>query len=113
MENKYPFNIMWSEEDGEFIATCSAFPRLSAFGETEEEALKEGKVALQLFIDACVQQGIPLPEPQMVQDYSGQVRLRLPKYLHREAARHAETEGVSLNTFFVDAIAMRVGAESR
>lgn len=103
---------MWSEEDGEFVATCNAFPRLSAFGETEEEALKEGKIALKLFIEACLSQGIPLPEPQVVQEYSGQVRLRLSKYLHQQAARRAEAEGVSLNTFFVDAIAMRVGAET-
>ena len=99
MENKYPFNIMWSEEDGEFLATCNAFPRLSAFGETEEEALKEGKLVLKLMIDACILQGIPLPEPQMVQNFSGQVRLRLPKYLHQQSARRAEAEGVSLNTF--------------
>jgi len=112
MDTKYPFNITWSEDDGEFVATCSGFPRLSAFGETEEEALKEGKIALQLFIEACIAQGIPLPEPQVVHDYSGQVRLRLSKYLHQQAARRAEIEGVSLNTFFVDAIAMRVGAEN-
>ncbi len=24
------FGIVWSEEDGEFMATCSAFPGLSA-----------------------------------------------------------------------------------
>lgn len=102
---------MWSEEDQEFIFTCNAFPRLSAFGETEEEALKEGKIVLKLFIDACILQRIPLPKPQVVHAYSGQVRLRLPKELHQRAAHRAEIEGVSLNTFFVDAIAMRVGSE--
>ena len=41
--NKYPINIVWSEDDGEYLATCASFPGLSAFGETEEEALKEAK----------------------------------------------------------------------
>jgi len=35
MVNRYSFNIEWSEEDEEYIATCPAFPGLSAFGETE------------------------------------------------------------------------------
>jgi hypothetical protein len=41
MANRYSFNIEWSDEDEEYIATCPAFPGLSAFGETEEEALSE------------------------------------------------------------------------
>jgi len=50
MNNRYPFNIEWSEEDQEYVATCPAFPGLSAFGESEEEALREGKIALEGFM---------------------------------------------------------------
>ena len=60
---KYPFNIVWSEEDGEYMATCPSFPGLSAFGETEEEALHEAKIALELFIKSYKERGISLPKP--------------------------------------------------
>lgn len=109
-ENKYSFNIAWSEEDGEFVATCPAFPGLSALGETEAEALAEAKIALGLFIKTCEARGIPLPEPQVAQDYSGQLRARLPKSLHRQAAQMAEADGISLNQFIVNAVAAKVGA---
>ncbi len=109
--NKYPFNIAWSEEDGEFVATCPAFPGLSALGETEEEALAEAKIALGLFIKTCDERGIPLPEPQTAREYSGQTRLRISKTLHRLAAERAEEEGESLNQYLAGAIQMRVAGE--
>ncbi len=61
---RYAFNIVWSKDDREYIATCSSFPRLSAFGETEEEALDEAKIAHDLFIESYKEQEIPLPKPK-------------------------------------------------
>jgi antitoxin HicB len=43
--------------------------------------------------------------------YSGKVNLRMPKSLHRDLARRAEEEGVSLNQFMVVALARAVGEE--
>lgn len=60
--NEYSFNIVWSEDDGEYVATCPSFPGLSAFGTTKEKALEEGKIALGLFIETYQEHGIPLPE---------------------------------------------------
>lgn len=101
--NKYPFNIAWSDEDEEYVATCPAFPGLSAYGATEQEALAEGKVALGLFVESCRERGIPLPEPQVAQVYSGQTRVRFPKTLHRQLAEKAESEGMSLNLVILNA----------
>lgn len=61
-DTKYTFQVKWSQEDGEYMATCSAFPGLSAFGPTEDEALEEGKIALAGFIETYKAQGISLPE---------------------------------------------------
>lgn len=111
MDNKYPFNIAWSEEDQAYLVTCPAFPGLSAFGGTEEEAVSEAKVALGVMIEACRKKKVPLPEPRSVGTYSGQTRLRLSKTLHRLAAAMAEAEGVSLNQYIVDALVARVTGE--
>ena len=44
-------------------------------------------------------------------EYSGKVNLRMPRSLHRDLARRAEEEGVSLNQFMVVALARAVGEE--
>jgi|ERR1051326_841898 predicted RNase H-like HicB family nuclease/RNA-binding protein YhbY len=111
MDKRYSFNIEWSEEDQEYIATCPAFSGLTAFGETEEEALSEAKIALQGFIETCKEQNIPLPEPQLRETYSGQFRVRLPKTLHRQAAQFAAADGISLNQLVISAVEGRVGAK--
>src|SRR6267142_4840701 len=111
MVNKYSFNIAWSEDDQEYVVTCPAFPGLSALGETEEEALAEAKVALNLFIQTCQEKGITLPEPQVVDGYSGQFRVRLPRSLHRQAAQLAATDGMSLNQLVISAVEARLGAK--
>ena len=68
MVNEYPFSITWSEGDGEYIAKCPPFPGLSAYGATEEEALAEAKVALEIFLQIYESEGIPLPEPTKPQE---------------------------------------------
>lgn len=106
--NKYSINLFWSDEDGGYIAVSPEFPGLSAFGKTAEKAIAEAQVALELFAATYEEEGLSLPEPQVVQRYSGQTRLRLPKSLHRQAAQIAEVEGISLNQLIVDAINTRV-----
>lgn len=108
---KYGFRIVWSDEDGGYVATSPEFSGLSAFGETQEEALAEAKTAQDLFIEDMRERGEDLPSPLTASEFSGQTRLRLPKSLHRLATELASTEGVSLNQFIVEAISQKIGAE--
>ena len=103
-ERRYDFSLRWSEEDAAFLATCSSFPDLSAFGSTPEEALAEARVVLEMLIEEYRDEGVPLPEPHSYTPHSGQVRLRMPKSLHRSLAERAEREGVSLNTLMVSVL---------
>lgn len=100
MENKYSINIFWSEEDDCFVAIIPDFPNLSAFGDSYEDAIADAKQVLHMAVESLERDGIPLPQPKYhkLQAYSGQVRLRMPKSLHRELSTSAENEGVSLNT---------------
>ena len=106
--NNYKFDLAWSVEDEGYIATCPEFVGLSAFGETANEALAEAQVALKLFIETYKEKGIALPEPKTAQDYSGQIRLRLPKSLHGQAAKAAAEDGISLNQLITLAVQARV-----
>ena len=111
--SKYPINIGWSEEDGEYMATCTSFAGLSAFGETEEEALREAKIALDLFIESYKERGIRPPAPPRNATYSGQLRLRLSKSLNERAALMASKDGVGLNQYINNALNREVSGEER
>ena len=108
---KYSRHIFWSDEDGGFIATCPEFPNLSGFGESEQEALSELGVALELAIETYQEEGWSLPEPEKVPSFSGQFRLRVPKTMHAQLSRRAEGEGVSLNTLVVTYLGQALGRE--
>lgn len=109
--NRYSFHIEWSNEDQEYIATCPAFPGLSAFGETEEKALKEAKIALAGFIETYKANNMLLPAPKLRESVSGKFQLRLPKTLHHLAVRLAHLDGVSLNSYIADAVRGKVAGD--
>jgi len=104
---EYGFNLLWSDEDAGFIATCADFPGLSAFGETADEALAEASIALELHIETLQEEGRELPEPTKIAEHSGQVRLRMPKSLHGALVKNAKEECVSLNTWLVTILSER------
>jgi predicted RNase H-like HicB family nuclease len=63
IEMQYVIEIFYSEEDRGYIAVVPELLGCSAFGETEEEALKEIKVAIELWIDAAKKEGRKIPKP--------------------------------------------------
>ena len=104
--NTYSISIHWDESEEEFIATSKEFPYLSGIADTKEEALD--------ILDDCIQGGLEMlaedkdipPQPYCMPEYSGNIRLRLPKSLHKLLAEMSEFEGVSLNQFMVTLLAM-------
>ncbi len=49
--NNYAIEIFYSEEDEGYIAVAPELPECSAFGETQEDALKEIKIAIKLLFE--------------------------------------------------------------
>jgi predicted RNase H-like HicB family nuclease len=105
--NKHAVSIKWSDEDNGFVATIPGIKALSAFGATREEALSELRIAAEAYIEALEAAGKPMPLPEKVTPYSGQLRLRMPKSLHTALSREAEDEGISLNTYIVTLLSER------
>ena len=105
--DKYSINVAWSDEDDCFVAKVPEFPGLSAFGDTKAEAMSEAEIALSGFLKVYDEDGCPLPEPHKVKEFSGQIRIRIPKSLHEELSRLARQEGVSLNTIIVSLLSER------
>jgi predicted RNase H-like HicB family nuclease len=107
--DKYSVCVKWSDEDEGFIATVPEFRGLSAFGKTQQDALAELVVAADAYLESWLASGRPLPLPEKVSAYSGQLRLRMPKALHARLAESARNQGVSLNTYLVSLLSERQG----
>lgn len=60
----YAIEIFYSEEDDGFIAIVPELPGCSAFGRTEEDALREVKIAMQLWLETAKEIGREVPAPQ-------------------------------------------------
>ena len=61
--NKYAIEIFFSEEDKGYIAIVPELPGCSAFGKTEEKALEEIKIAMELWLETAEKEGKKLPKP--------------------------------------------------
>jgi len=99
--SKYSFSLIWSEDDQGYIATVPEFPNLSAFGETQKEALQEAQIVLNGFIEEFQESDEKLPEANTISKYSGQTRLRMPKSLHAQLVKDAQEDNHSLNSHIV------------
>jgi predicted RNase H-like HicB family nuclease len=62
--NSYHINIFYSKEDDGYIADIPDLKHCSAFGETEEEALREVLVAKQAWLEVAKSERKPIPEPR-------------------------------------------------
>jgi predicted RNase H-like HicB family nuclease len=56
-------HVDYDLEEREYVALCSEFPHLSAFGESPTEALADLDVALEAAVDVHRDEGWPIPEP--------------------------------------------------
>ena len=61
--HKYAIEIFYSEEDEGYIAVVPELPGCSAFGETEEGALEEVKIAIELWLETARKEGRKIPKP--------------------------------------------------
>lgn len=110
--DKYSISIQWSDEDKGYIATVPELKGLSAFGISKEDALNELQVAKEAYLDVFKEDGCELPEPDLLKNYSGQFRLRLPKSNHAYLSNKAVKEGVSLNTLIISLLSQVSNNES-
>jgi predicted RNase H-like HicB family nuclease len=97
--------------DGTYFAEVLEFPGCFAEGQSPDEAYKNLEKVAESWIEAALDQGQEIPAPFATHDFSGRIALRIPRSIHKQAAKFAEMDGTSLNQFFLTAVAARVGAE--
>ena len=106
----YRLEVYEDPEDGAWVAEVPDLPGAMAAGETPTEAISGVEDAIGAWIDAAHDDGRQVPAPRPVDDqFSGRFVVRVPRSLHRRLVTEARRDGVSLNTYCVNALAQAVG----
>ena len=97
----YRLEIVEDQEEGGYVVSYPDLPGCITCGDTIEDAMNNAKDAKKAWIEAALEEGIEINEPDSIEDYSGQFKLRIPRSLHRSLAEHSQREGISMNQYCV------------
>jgi predicted RNase H-like HicB family nuclease len=103
---RYPIEVQ-AGEHGYFV-THPDLDGCMAEGGTLEEAVASLADSRELWIEARLDGGYPVPEPA-AESYSGRISLRMTPELHGQLARIADRRGVSLNLLLNSVLATYAG----
>lgn len=101
MKLRYRMEIIEDPDEGGYVVSFPDLKGCVTCGETIEDALKNAKEAKKEWLMAAVEDNYPIPEPDDLEKYSGQFKLRMPRSLHRQLAEHSRREGISMNQYCV------------
>jgi antitoxin HicB len=105
----YPFEIrpLSKEDGGGYVITFPDLPGCGSDGATPEEAIKNGRDALESWLAVAHEFGDKIPGPFATA--SGRFVQRVPRSLHAQLIARAKAEGVSLNTLIVSLVSQGLG----
>ena len=107
----YPFEVrpLSKEEGGGYSIYFPDLPGCWSDGATPEEAIENGRDALQSWLAVAQEFGDDIPRPFSA--VSGRFVQRVPRSLHARLIARAKAEGVSLNTLVVSLVSQGIGKQ--
>lgn len=93
----YRVEVIPDEEEGGYAFRIPELPGCITTANTLEEGFRLLDDAKKVWISTCLEDGISVPEPSRLEEYSGQFKLRIPKSLHKQLAQRSNEEGISMN----------------
>lgn len=106
----YRMEIVEDPDEGGFVVSFPDLPGCITCGETVESAVANAQDAKRAWLEAALADGIAIREPDDLENYSGQFKLRIPKSLHKSLTEHARREGISMNQYCVYLLSKNDGA---
>jgi len=61
--HRYTIIVFWSDEDAAWVADVPDLKSCSAFGKSPEEAVAEVRIAMNAWLAAARDAGLPIPKP--------------------------------------------------
>ena len=106
---EYPFEVrpLSKEEGGGYSIYFPDLPGCWSDGASPEEAIENGRDALQSWLAVAQEFGDDIPRPFSA--VSGRFVQRVPRSLHARLIARAKAEGVSLNTLVVSRVPQGIG----
>lgn len=101
MNLPYKLEIIPDIEESGYIASYPELPGCISCGETISDAVLNIEDAKKEWLKAAIEDNLPINEPDDMESYSGQFKLRIPKSLHKTLAEDSKKEGVSMNQYCV------------
>lgn len=101
MAMSYRMEIVEDKNEGGYVVSYPDLPGCITCGETIESAVANAMDAKRVWIETAIEDGIEIYEPDSLESYSGQFKLRIPRSLHRLLAEHSRREGISMNQYCV------------
>lgn len=110
----YPFliNPLSDEDGGGYLIEFPDLPGCISDGESIEEAIENGKDAVECWIEDARLSKEPIPLPGSLERFSGKFMQRVPKSLHQQLSLNAKKENVSLNSYVLHLISMGLGKKT-
>lgn len=99
MELPYRMEIVEDKDEGGYVVSYPDLPGCITCGETIEAAISNAVDAKKAWIEVALESGIEIHEPESLDGYSGQFKLRIPRSLHKTLAEHSKREGISMNQY--------------
>ena len=101
MKLPYKLEIVPDTEESGYIASYPELPGCITCGETIESAVLNARDAKKAWLETAIENNVSINEPEELESYSGQFKLRIPKSLHKALAEESRKEGVSMNQYCV------------
>ena len=105
----YKIEVMKDIEEGGYTLSCPELRGCITCADTLQQGFEMIEDAKKSWFLACIEDGVPIPEPSKLEDYSGQFKLRIPKSLHKKLAEHSRQEGISMNQYCLYLLSGRSG----
>ena len=97
----YRLEIVPDVDKGGYAASYPELPGCMTCADTMDRVVAQAEDAKKEWLIAAMESGIAIPEPDDIEGYSGQFKLRIPKRLHRQLVQQARREGISMNQYCV------------
>ncbi len=107
---KLPYTMLVQEMNDEsghyFYGRILEFDGCQSTSDTLEGVYQSLNEAMEGYIEVKLENNLPIPIPETVNNYSGKFVVRIPKSLHQRLAIEAERDGESLNQLVLYKLAL-------
>ncbi len=99
MSLPYRLEIVPDPSEGGYVASYPELQGCVTCADTLASVVANAEDCKKEWLTSALEDGLTIPEPDSLDKYSGQFKLRIPRSLHKTLAEHSRSEGISMNQY--------------